>query len=102
MNERSIRVSRSVNRPKQTITLIEKKKVSGPFKPKGGKPAAAGKVTVTKVGKKHKLTSTQAYQGARIEKNPDRKKFGKKARWNKDDRKKNINSKILAHLNDKL
>ena len=88
-------MSRAVSRPKQTVTLVEKKKKTGPFKSKGGASMPKKKL-VTKISKtKQKGLTEQSYQGAQIRKNKDKHKRINK-RFNKNEKRKNMISKKLA------
>ena len=93
LNDRSLRVSRAVNRPKQTLTQIEKKKTSGPFKPKSG-PNLINK-SFSKISKKKQRGLTvESYRGTQIG-NKEKLKKTKKA-FNRNEKRKNIISKKLT------
>ena len=95
LNDRNLRVSRAVNRPKQTLTVLEKKKKTGPFKSKGA-ASASKKKSFTKMSKaKQKGVTEESYQGTHIRKKSDKHKRTNK--WlNKSEKRKNIISKKLA------
>ena len=94
LNERSLRVTRAVNRPKKTITLLEKKTKLGVFKPKTDK--GLKKKSFLKVSKeKQKSLTSHSYQGKQIKDNKERKNKSKK-RFNKNERRKSTISKKLS------
>ena len=94
LNDRSLRVSRAVNRPKQTLTQIEKKKASGPFKPKSDSNLTNNK-SFSKISKKKQRGLTvESYRGTQIG-NKQKLKKTKKA-FNKNEKRKNIIRKKLT------
>ena len=94
MNERAVRVSRAVNRPKQTLTLTEKNNKLGPFKPKAeiNKPRKKSFSKISK--KKQKNLTEKSYQGTQIRKNKDKQKNSKR-KLNRNEKRKTIISKKL-------
>lgn len=95
LNNRSLRVSRAVNRPKQTLTVMEKKKKLGPFKPKAEMTAMKKKSFSKITKKKQKGLTEQSYQGTQIRTNKDKPNKSNK-RLNKIEKKNTINSKKLT------
>jgi nucleolar protein 12 len=94
LNERALRVSRAVNRPKKTITLMEKKTSLGVFKPKTDR--GQKKKSFLKVSKeKQKSLTSLSYQGRKINKSNDKKTKSKK-KFNKNERRKSTISKKLS------
>jgi len=95
LNDRSLRVTRAVNRPKKTVTVLEKKTKLGVFKPKTDKQGFKNK-TFLKVSKeKQKKLTSHSYQGTQIKNNKDRKNKSKK-KFNKNERRKSTISKKLT------
>lgn len=95
LNERAIRVSRAVNRPKQTLTLTEKKNKLGPFKPKA-ENSLKFKKSFSKISKKtQKNLTEQSYQGTQIQNKKERQKNSKR-KLNRNEKRKTIISKKLS------
>ena len=95
LNERAIRVSRAVNRPKPTLTLTEKKNKLGPFKPKAERNTPMKKSFSKISKKKQKNLTVQSYQGAQIRNNKDKQKKSKR-KLNRNEKRKTIISKKLS------
>ena len=96
MNDRKLRVSRAVNRPKQTLTVLEKKKKLGVFKGKTEMTALKKKSFTKITKKKRKGLTEQSYQGTQIRRSKEDKQKRSNKKLSTIEKKNNINSKKLT------
>lgn len=98
LNDRSLRVTRAVNRPKKTVTLLEKKTKLGVFKPKTDNKGNKKKSFLKVSKEKQKRLTSQSYQGKQMNntKENKEKKNKSKKKFNKNERRKSTISKKLS------
>jgi len=98
LNDRSLRVTRAVNRPKKTVTLLEKKTKLGVFKPKTDNKGHKKKSFLKVSKEKQKRLTSQSYQGKQMNNSKENKekKNKSKKKFNKNERRKSTISKKLS------